>query len=169
LNYAELNNQIPIKFSDDNFYLNDWSIGQIKYYSESFCSLVFETYDSQMFPFFTEKTWKPIAFGHPFILYSNPYSLAQLKELGFKTFSAFWDETYDELYGNQRLEAIFHLILEISNWSLDKVNLIYNKILPIIEYNKQHFFEKFPQKYAEAKPNILHKINQLIEEKIYLI
>jgi len=168
-NYKELNKKIPVKIINDNFFKNDWSAGQEKYYNETFCSLVFETFDDQEFPFLTEKTWKPIAFGHPFIVYSNNNSLKQLQDLGFKTFGDFWDEDYDLLAGNQRLESIFHLILEIANWPLEKLNLIYDKILPVIEHNQNHFFNNLPKMYENVKPDIIKKISNIIEEKNYIV
>lgn len=33
---------------------------------------------------------------HPFIVYGSPFTLKSLRELGFKTFSPFIDESYDE-------------------------------------------------------------------------
>ena len=38
---------------------------------------------------------KPIMNFHPFFVVGNPFTLKRLKELGFKTFSDVWDESYD--------------------------------------------------------------------------
>jgi hypothetical protein len=43
----------------------------------------------------TEKVYKSIAVGHPFILVGNAGSLMHLKDLGFSTFTPFIDEDYD--------------------------------------------------------------------------
>jgi hypothetical protein len=43
----------------------------------------------------TEKVFKSIAAGHPFILAGNAGSLKHLKELGFSTFAPFINEDYD--------------------------------------------------------------------------
>ena len=45
----------------------------------------------------TEKTFKPIVMQQPFIIQSCRGSLEYLRRYGFKTFSEFWDESYDEL------------------------------------------------------------------------
>jgi hypothetical protein len=169
LNLNKLNQLIPFKIHNDNFTGNDWSVGNKKYYEETFCSLVFETYDDQIYPYFTEKIFKPIAFGHPFILYSNPGSLKLLQELGFKTFNEFWDEDYDLLSKNYRLEAIFHLILEISLWPLEKLIDMQNKMLPILEHNQKNFFELLPSMYTKIKPQLKRQIKQIIEDKINLV
>ena len=43
----------------------------------------------------TEKTWKPIAFQHPFILWGPAGYLDQLHKQGFQTFEHIIDESYD--------------------------------------------------------------------------
>ena len=45
--------------------------------------------------FITEKTYKPIAFRHPFVIMGQPGSLKLLKSLGFETFENMFDESYD--------------------------------------------------------------------------
>jgi hypothetical protein len=46
--------------------------------------------------FITEKTFKPIMYGHPFILYGNTHSLKSLKDWGFETYDNWFDESYDD-------------------------------------------------------------------------
>jgi hypothetical protein len=46
---------------------------------------------------FTEKTWRPIAARMPLILMSVPGALKELRNLGFKTFSDYIDESYDNV------------------------------------------------------------------------
>lgn len=169
LNFNDCNQKIPYKIEGDAFQNNDWTVGQIKYYNETFCSLVFETYDDQLYPYFTEKIWKAIAFGHPFILYSNPNSLKLLHELGFKTFGEFWDEDYDFMSGNHRLESIFHLTLEIASWPIDRLNKIHSQLQVILDHNQQHFFNELPNMFANTKQNLYNRIDQAIKEKIHLL
>lgn len=87
-----------------------------QYYDNSYFSLVTETFffkrNSTSFwdetsIFFSEKIFKPIACGHPFILVSRPNSLTYLKKLGYKTFHPYIDETYDSIENDEeRLLAI---------------------------------------------------------------
>lgn len=44
----------------------------------------------------TEKTIRTLFFKMPFFNYSNPTFLAKFKAQGFKTFSDYWDESYDQ-------------------------------------------------------------------------
>ena len=46
--------------------------------------------------FLTEKTFKPMAYGMPFMIFGNRNSLKRVRELGFKTFPEWFDESYDE-------------------------------------------------------------------------
>ena len=165
----ELNERIPITIDGDTFFENDWGYGQSCYYDDAFCSIVMETYTAEQYPFFTEKTFKPIAFFHPFILDCNPGGLALLREMGFKTFDDFWDEDYDNLRDNPRLEAIFHLILEISNWSQEKINAVYSKMMPILEHNHNHFYNVLPKMFEDKKYELFSKIKNIVKSKEELL
>ena len=57
--------------------------------------------------FITEKTFKPIMYGHPFMVWGNPGSLQRLESWGFKTFDDLFDQSYDlEQDTAKRLELI---------------------------------------------------------------
>jgi hypothetical protein len=162
-NLTKLHNKIPVSIAGDQFDGNDWSTGQDHYYQDTFCSIVLETYAFNQYPYFSEKVFKPIAFYHPFILNSNPGSLKILQDLGFKTFGDFWDESYDQLGDHDRLEAIFRLTLDISNWSTEHINKVYNTMLPILKHNHDHFFNMLPKMFAERKPKLFQEIKDIVE------
>jgi len=119
---------------------------------DSFISIVTETYffyedeidtpwDSgiQDVPtFVTEKTEKCFSALHPFIIISTPYFLKHLKELGFKTFDKWWDESYDnEENDNTRIEKIKLLIMEISKWDNYKCISVFNEMREVLEWNQK--------------------------------
>ena len=92
-----------LKKSYGKTFLDHWEckdiIPALSYYEKTYFELVTETLgaingDDSFF--ITDKTLKPIAAGHPFILLSTKHALKNLRELGFKTFSEFIDESYDE-------------------------------------------------------------------------
>ena len=90
----------------------------------------------------TEKTTRALCLGMPFILVGQPHSLETLKEHGFKTFGDFWNEDYDEdIDWEVRLEKIKKLILEISHWSIDGCNKLYQQMIPILEHNRKRYLE----------------------------
>ena len=68
-----------------------WSMNHsnLSIYDDSFCSVVLETHYA--LPMFTEKILRPLAHGHPFLLFSYPGNLKVLKDIGFKTFSDVFD------------------------------------------------------------------------------
>jgi len=70
-------------------------------YNHSKINIVTETLaddpnDSGYPLFLTEKIWKPIICQQPFIVYGQRGYLKCLREMGFKTFSNVWDESYDD-------------------------------------------------------------------------
>jgi hypothetical protein len=91
--------------------------------------------------FISEKTFKFLAYGHPFIIAGNRYSLQKLKELGYKTFSPFIDETYDELDTWDRYDAIIHSLIKIKNIPLKKKLDWFIGMKEIMEYNSNHLLK----------------------------
>jgi hypothetical protein len=45
--------------------------------------------------FLSEKTFKPVAMKHPFIVASTPHFLDKFREIGYKSFSPWINEDYD--------------------------------------------------------------------------
>jgi len=85
--------------------------------------------------FLSEKTFKPIACYHPFIIAGNRLSLHRLRELGYKTFSPYIDESYDMLTTWPRMAAITKEIARINNMSPeDKLNW-FNGVKHILDHN----------------------------------
>ena len=89
----------------------------------------------------TEKTFKPIALGMPFVLSAPAGSLKYLKEYGFKTFDSVWDESYDTIINDaKRITYLSRLLKHLDNQSESKKNIIFKKCIPIIEHNWNHFY-----------------------------
>ena len=66
--------------------------------------------------------------------------LKQLKTYGFKTFSDFWDEGYDEIENPvERMEALLKLVREMNSKSINELNALYQKTKENCIYNKEHF------------------------------
>jgi hypothetical protein len=107
----------------ETFYDNtlDWSTGDIGFYE---CI------------FITEKTYRPIYFKHPFILLGVKGSLAGLRKYGFKTFSPYFDESYDDIDDPVlRLETALNEVKRLCSLSDDTWLSIQRELLPIVEYN----------------------------------
>jgi hypothetical protein len=108
-----------------------------EYFKNTFCSLVYEAYWNENIVFFTEKINKCFLAGQPFIVISTPKYLDYLKKLGFKTFSNWWDESYDlQINDSKRKKMIEKIILEISKWDIKKCESVYKEMIPIIKHNQ---------------------------------
>lgn len=83
----------------------------------------------------SEKTIRAILTKTPFIIHASANFLKNLRRLGFKTFSKFWDETYDDFSGTLRLNAIEKLIKDLSSYTIGEINLLYKEIIPVLEHN----------------------------------
>ena len=89
-------------------------------YIDTVCSIVSETNDNDSDVFMTEKIWKPIMAQHIFIVHGNYLYLQKLKEMGFKTFNSYFDESYDlERDPNKRIDKIVSLCKELKDNSKD--------------------------------------------------
>tara|TARA_B110000285_G_C15119253_1_gene616087 strand:+ start:81 stop:1160 length:1080 start_codon:yes stop_codon:yes gene_type:complete len=119
----------------------------INEYYDSFVSIISETYFYQeTFDnfiigkkpiFITEKTDKCFTSAQPFIVFSTSGYIKHLKELGFKTFDKWWDESYDmEMNENKRLKLLYGIIKEIHNWSFEKCEQVYTEMIPSLEHNQ---------------------------------
>lgn len=91
----------------------------VKLYENSYFSIVTETnFFGHTGRFLTEKTFKPMLYKHPFILLCDPYSLTLLKQIGYKTFHPYIDESYDNEQNDvKRLKMILNEVNRLSNLS----------------------------------------------------
>jgi len=100
-------------------------------------SVVLETVVDSSKIHLTEKILRPIACAHPFVLAAGLGALKYLRHYGFKTFSDFWDESYDDETDTiSRLKKITVTMQQIQNITKDD----WQKIQQIAKYNQQHFF-----------------------------
>jgi hypothetical protein len=75
-------------------------------------------------------------------LVAPPKTLAYLRSNGFKTFSDFWDESYDdELDHGERLAKIFTLIDEIFSIPNEKQRELYEQMNHILVHNLNRYKE----------------------------
>ena len=103
-------------------------------------SIVLETLFDQRIHL-TEKTLRPLACGHPFIVAAGPGTLSFLKKYGFKTFEPYINESYDSIKDNtQRLKAIVDEMSRISKLNESELNELLSNCQKIAEHNKKIFF-----------------------------
>ena len=109
--------------------------------ADSLLYLVTETVATGRRHHITEKTFKPIAMGMPFVVVGTYGSLEYLRSYGFKTFGDFWDESYDTITDdNKRIEAIAKTLAHLDSLSgLEKTQL-YRDMASTIKHNWDHFY-----------------------------
>lgn len=91
----------------------------------------------------TEKTLRPIACGHPFVLAAGPGALEYLKNYGFKTFDPWIDESYDQEPDSlKRLQKIIGAMKQVQSLTGVKKEEFETGVRAIAEFNKKHFFSK---------------------------
>lgn len=137
--YEPPNNPYPQRYYDP-----EW-------YNKTNFTVVVETYQERAGVFLTEKTFKPIMYGHPFIIYGQPGSLQTLSALGFRTFNDIFDESYDTVVdASERSKRIIEQIQKMPTskckeivqhnfdlfWNRDKVveKITEDVIKPILEF-----------------------------------
>lgn len=132
-------------------------------YERTFISIISETLMDVDTIFISEKTWKPIMVGHPFMLLGNKHSLKFLKTLGYKTFDKWINENYDEIEDeNERRGAIIKELKKFSELPVNQLVNIRLEMNEICEFNQKHFYELYNKKYGVD--NINGDISTLIEK-----
>lgn len=85
----------------------------------------------------TEKVVRAMLCKKPFIVMAPTFYLRYLKQMGFKTFNAFWSEDYDDLGLKNRYFAILKLLDTLAELSTDQLLELNNKIQSIVDHNYQ--------------------------------
>lgn len=107
-----------------------------RYYLDSYISLVTETRFSEEEISVTEKTFKPIAHKHPFIIIGQYKFLEYVRKLGYKTFHPYINESYDTIKNHHdRFEAIIKEIKRIANMNQSELINIMIGLQDITEFN----------------------------------
>lgn len=117
-------------------------------YLNSYFSLVTETVFNEETWCISEKIWRPIIHYHPFILQGSPFTLRQIKDLGFKTFSPYINESYDEEKNvKKRMEKLTEEIVRLCSMSREKMHDWYYSMEEILVYNRNNL-QKYGSQYS---------------------
>jgi hypothetical protein len=129
-------------------------------YQKTNIEIILETLFDDTRLHLTEKSLRPIACGHPFILAATPGSLAYLRSYGFETFDGLIDETYDTIKDPvQRLQAIIQEMERL----LTVDQTVWDQLRIIAARNKQRFFS------ADTQEQIINEYTKNVESALKLI
>lgn len=89
----------------------------------------------------TEKITRPMMYYHPQIIFSTNGTLELLRNMGFETFGDYWNENYDNTSVDNKIKIILDNIQMINEMTHQELNDMYAKMIPVLEYNKQHLLD----------------------------
>lgn len=117
-------------------------------YEKTFISLVTETLHFNESLFFSEKIWKPIMVGHPFMILGSPGSLAELKSRGYRTFDKWLDESYDNIPDlKQRISIITANLKKLAGLDIQTLMQLRLEMNEICVHNKMNLKREVREKY----------------------
>jgi hypothetical protein len=132
---------LPINFAEEiNHPMHSCWLSLFDECAESLLYLVTETVATGRRHHLTEKTFKPIALGMPFVIVGTHGSLEYLRSYGFRTFEGIWDESYDLAEDSVRIERIASLLRSLDELPPAAKQDLFDQAQQVIEHNWNHFY-----------------------------
>jgi len=105
----------------------------------SFVYVITESVGDYPYPFFSEKTWKAMLSGMPFMIVGSQNSLKTLQSAGFKTFGQWWSEDYDSLPTvAERIEAMVNELKKLSKLNHASLTSLKKEMHSTLKHNFEH-------------------------------
>jgi hypothetical protein len=135
------NQKLPINFEGETDHpMHSCWLSLFDESAESLLYLVTETVATGQRFHLTEKTFKPIALGMPFVIVGTRGSLGYLRSYGFRTFEGIWDESYDLAEDDVRIERIASLLRSLDELPDTAKQELFEAAHEVIEHNWNHFY-----------------------------
>lgn len=133
--------QLPINFAGETAHpMHSCWLSLFEESADSLLYLVTETVARGRRHHLTEKTFKPIALGMPFMLVGTRGSLQYLRSYGFRTFDGIWDESYDDADDDTRIARMMSTLRSLNELSPAARQDLFAMCWPVIEHNWNHFY-----------------------------
>lgn len=144
---------------EDKEKVNPNNFVPLEHCKQSFLFLATETHIGSDDLLLSEKTFKPIALGMPFLILGNDGILEYLRNQGFVTLSEWLDESYDLDYSlDKKLEIIIKNLKYISSLNNKDKKRIRKEMKEVCSYNLNLYKLKF--KKNQARENLLLILNE---------
>jgi len=147
-------------FVKNHLFNNTWGEIYLKPepYIDTYFSLVTETVFDYPYSFRTEKIWKPIAMGHPWIAATSCGYYRDIRNLGFRTFGHLIDESFDLLDNDQdRMERIEQVVADLCQQDLVR---FLGAAEEVCKYNQQHLIDTRQQEIQ----NFPNRLSQFLSQ-----
>lgn len=143
-------NSLP-KILDTNSDVNDTDINDMQF--NAYINLVTETtFFNKDTLFVSEKVYKPILLGQPFIVLGSPGTLSLLKSQGYETFSPYINEEYDNIVDPcARLVAVIKEIDRLCNKSEQEIKQIVTLLHGVCVRNRRKIIARTTEKISINK------------------
>lgn len=145
--------QLPIQYSSQDPVNYHWegNTGLCDLMHDTGISIVAETvtYPSGQQLFTTEKIFRPILAGQPFITLASQGYLRNLRSLGYRTFSDIWDESYDDLeHVTARSLAIRDLVSNLNSMSETEFTNVLERCREVCAHNREIMQNRTRQEFV---------------------
>lgn len=136
---------------------NDHHLTVAKHFTDSYCNIVIETHfdaDQSGGAFLTEKTFKCLKHGQPFVIVGARGSLQALRDLGYRTFDHCIDNSYDLIEDNtQRWQAVFAAIKKLQ---AQDMHAWFEQCREDLEHNQKLFVAPKTERLNILHDKLLH-------------
>jgi len=158
--------KLTLDYKDATFWEDDRRFDENLYYksaisivTETFAAHINEIYHNEAHVLWTtEKVWKPIALGHPFIVLGSLNTMMYLQSEGYYTYYDIIDESYDKISNlPTRIDMICDEIERLSQLSKPELKKLIDTVYDFRKKNRELFYRK----------NHASKFYKLFKEMIY--
>ena len=97
--------------------------------------------------------------GHPFLVIGHQGILQQIQQLGFKTYNNMFEEGYDIIDNNDRINALIESNASYIKHKMRSMDMIScaEYLRDRIDYNRNFFFDEFgPKQLGRFKQQLLN-------------
>lgn len=129
-----------------------------EHHASTFINVVTETMFRPGTIFYSEKTWKPILAGQPFIYVGTQGQLAELKRQGYQTFDYWFNEDYDnEPDIDVRIEMVVEELINLSKIPVNRLIEMRKEMTPVLQHNQSLFLHHRNEIYKNQKDEYLYR------------
>jgi hypothetical protein len=151
---------VPTGFVKHHLFDNTWGDAEVNPapYIDTYFSVVTETIFDYPYTFRTEKIWKPMIMGHPFVVAANRGYYKDLHSAGFQTFGHLIDESFDLIDDpRDRANRIVDVVADIC---YNGAASFLESARSVCKYNYQQLREHNARERAELPERLAQYINE---------